>query len=258
MESTSLPKIMVAPNGARRDRSHHANIPLTKDDLISTVIECQNAGADGAHLHIRDDQGAHLIDAECYQSLLERLEQATPKMYLQVTSEAAGKYEANQQQAMMRALKPRFVSVALREMVRKPEDWPQASEFYSWAATNNVQIQHILYSSQELRTFLSAVGKASIPGAHHLLQFVLGTYDGKKISEPSQVSTFTELLQAADESLTFDWMLCAFGKEETPCLLEAIKQGGKARIGFENSLWNADGSLAKSNAERVAELVSYL
>lgn len=51
-----------------------------------------------------------------------------------------------------------------------------------------------------------------------------------------------------------DWGLCAFGSNETDCLIEAIHRGGKARIGFENSLWNRDGSVAADNAERVREL----
>ena len=39
---------------------------------------------------------------------------------------------------------------------------------------------------------------------------------------------------------------------------DAAGKGGKTRIGFENSLYNRDGSLADSNAQRVRELVSAL
>jgi uncharacterized protein (DUF849 family) len=46
--------------------------------------------------------------------------------------------------------------------------------------------------------------------------------------------------------------VCAFGTGETDCLAAALKAGGSARVGFENSLWNADGSLAASNEARVA------
>ena len=256
--TTPLPSIMVAPNGARRNQIHHPNIPITDDALIDAVIKCQQAGADGAHLHIRDEKGAHIIDANRYQIILDRLVKSVPEMYLQVTSESANFYEADQQQAMMRALKPHYVSVAMREMVRKPSDWQQATSFYNWADSSNVHIHHILYSPIELKTFLSAVGKNLIPGNHHLLQFVLGNYEGTKISQPDHVSDFTDIIKTAKTELTFDWMVCAFGKEETTCLLEAIRQGGKARIGFENSLWNSDGSVANDNAERVAELVSCL
>jgi uncharacterized protein (DUF849 family) len=48
--------------------------------------------------------------------------------------------------------------------------------------------------------------------------------------------------------------VCAFGQNETTCLRAAYLAGGKVRIGFENSLLNADGSFAADNAERVAEI----
>ncbi len=51
-------------------------------------------------------------------------------------------------------------------------------------------------------------------------------------------------------------MVCAFGHGETAALAAALKAGGKARVGFENSLWNADGSLARDNAERVAAIAA--
>ena len=53
-----------------------------------------------------------------------------------------------------------------------------------------------------------------------------------------------------------DWMVCAFGVGETDHLARALSLGGKVRVGFENSLWRQDGSLAKDNAERVRDIVA--
>lgn len=256
--ASPLPKIMVAPNGARRNKTHHPALPMTSAEIVETVIACQTAGADGAHLHIRDTVGEHALNAAQYNDLLNNLRPQVPDMYLQITSEAAGRYSADSQQKMMHVLKPRHVSVGLREMVRGEDDWTTATKFYAWAAQNSVEIQHIVYSKKELQWFLDSVAEGKIPGHHHLMQFVLGTYDGTQKSDPAQIEGFTTLLNGASAPLTFDWMLCAFGAEETDCLVEAIKCGGKARIGFENSLWHRDGSVAASNAERITELVSCL
>lgn len=254
--TTSLPQIMVAPNGARRNKSHHKAIPISHVELVETAIACQNAGADGIHLHIRDENAEHLLDAGSYAKLVEGISSAVPEMYLQVTSEAAGKYTAAQQIEMVRALKPANVSVALREMVPDENAWPQAREFYQWAAKSNVSVQHILYSLQELEAFLQALADEKIPGSNHLIQFVLGNYQGTQISRPENIQPLLDLLSRVEGPHQFDWMLCAFGKEETECLAEAVRLGGKARVGFENSLWNSDGSTARDNAERVAEVVS--
>lgn len=247
--TTVLPKIMVAPNGARRGHSDHPALPVTDDELLDAAKACQSAGADGIHLHIRDADGLHLLDAARYQALLDRMSDAVPGMYLQVTSEAAGRYDTDVQQDIVRALRPDNVSVALREMVRSPADWASATAFYSWAVEHEVNIQHIVYSNAELEQFIAACDTGKIPGDHHLMQLVLGTYDGTQISNPAAIKAFVDQMAASD--LSFDWMLCAFGKEETDCLVQAARLGGKARVGFENSLWHPDGTTARDNAERV-------
>ncbi|MEP4197892.1 MAG: 3-keto-5-aminohexanoate cleavage protein [Aliishimia sp.] len=249
-----LPRLMVAPNGARRGRAAHTALPLTDADLVKTAIACQKAGADGIHIHIRDDQGLHLLDAGRYRALLDQLDDAVPELYLQVTSEAAGRYDSKTQCDVVKALKPKHVSVALREMVRGDDDWADATDFYNWAKENGVDIQHIVYSPDELRGFLEACASGRIPGDHHLLQLVLGTYDGSQISRPESIKDFTDLMSTS--GLSLDWGLCAFGVEETSCLVEAVRCGGKARVGFENSLWHADGTLAQDNAARVSEVLA--
>lgn len=40
---SSLPKIMVAPNGARRGKSDHPAIPISPTELVETVVACRNA-----------------------------------------------------------------------------------------------------------------------------------------------------------------------------------------------------------------------
>ncbi|MEP6019529.1 MAG: 3-keto-5-aminohexanoate cleavage protein [Paracoccaceae bacterium] len=244
-----LPNIMVAPNGARRGYKDHPALPVTDDDIVANAKACFAAGADGIHLHIRDADGLHLLDVGRYQTLLDRLRDAVPDLYLQVTSEAAGRYDTATQQQIIRDLQPDHVSVAMREMVREPTDWPAATAFYEWAKQADVHVQHIVYSQEELGQFIAACNAGQIPGKHHLMQLVLGTYDGTQISEPSALMGFVD--QMAQSDLDFDWMLCAFGKEETDCLVQAARLGGKARVGFENSLWHADGSVAQDNAARV-------
>lgn len=249
---TPLPRLMVAPNGARRGKADHPALPITDDELIETARACQVAGADGIHMHIRDDAGKHLLDAGRYQALLDRMGDEVPGLYMQVTSEAAGLYDTDQQQEMMRQLRPAYISIGLREMVRSPEDWPQAQDFYNWAADSGVEIQHILYAPAEVETFVDALNAGHIPGQAQSVLFVQGTYaNGPKDAVP--LEEFLAPLAGAD-GISFDWMLCAFGVTETASLVRAAELGGKARVGFENSLWNADGSVAQDNAARVREV----
>ncbi|MGY3439936.1 3-keto-5-aminohexanoate cleavage protein [Marinovum sp. KMM 9879] len=245
---TPLPRLMVAPNGARRGKADHPELPITDAEMIATARACQQAGADGIHLHIRDAAGRHLLDAGRYRALLAALEEAVPGMYLQVTSEAAGAYEAEEQREMVRALRPAHISIGLREMVRSPDDWPVARDFYRWAAESGVGVQHILYSPHEVQAFVSAWDSGLIPEVPQMLLFVQGSYaNGAQDSVPLE----DYLAPLADSGRAFDWMACAFGPEETASLVRAAELGGKARVGFENSLWHSDGTLARDNAERV-------
>jgi uncharacterized protein (DUF849 family) len=247
-----LPRLMVAPNGARRGKEAHSALPVTDDEIVETARACHAAGADGIHLHIRDAQGLHEIDVGHYQAVLDRLAKEVPQMYLQVTSESADRYSAVEQRAMMRELRPAHISVALREMVRQPNDWAEAADFYDWARISDVDVQHILYAPSEVRSFVQAIHDGRIPGKTHLIQFVQGTYANGPKDSVALADYLAELEKA--DGMTFDWGLCAFGAAETDSLVQAARLGGTARVGFENSLWHKDGTLAVDNAARVHEV----
>ena len=83
--------------------------------------------------------------------------------------------------------------------------------------------------------------------------FVLGRYSQNQQSQISDLIPFIDTLNQGVQ--TYDWAVCAFGRNETACALKAFELGGKCRVGFENSIWNDDGGIAKNNAERVAEII---
>ena len=87
---------------------------------------------------------------------------------------------------------------------------------------------------------------------HTQLLFVLGRYTQGQQSHPNTLDAFIDILK--EHHLKADWAVCAFGSQETQCAKRAFLLGGKARIGFENSLWNDDGRRAENNAERIIEV----
>ncbi len=246
---------MVAPNGARRGKADHPNLPVTIPEIVETAVACWDAGATGIHAHVRDAEGLHTLHAGLYRQLMAALSEAVPDMFVQITSEAAGRFSPLEQRSMVAGLKPPSVSVALREMIPDAAELPAARRFYHWAARKGIAVHHIAYSRAELERVLALVSDGTIPGTAHQLMLVLGSYDGSRTSDPDDIPALIEPIRSAPPDWDLDWMLCAFGPSETPCLARALELGGKARVGFENSLWNADGSLARDNAERVAEIV---
>lgn len=249
-----LPRLMVAPNGARRGKSDHPALPIQLDELVETAVSCRKASAEGLHLHVRDENGDHSLDVGRYREAIAAIERAVPDLFIQVTSEAAGRFGPEAQMQMIRDLRPSSVSLAPSELLRAPVDTASAKAFYSWALDNGICIHHIVYSPEQLRQALQLIDDGIIPGTDHQLQLVIGSYAGTQASRPEDLEPFLKLINARKDDLALDWMICAFGPAETACLSYAAKRGGKVRVGFENSIWNADGSLAKSNVERVAEV----
>ncbi|MEC9470708.1 MAG: 3-keto-5-aminohexanoate cleavage protein [Pseudomonadota bacterium] len=252
-----LSLIMVAPNGARRTKADHSALPMTIAETVVAAKACLEAGASALHAHVRDLTGAHVLDAGLYRELLSEMRVAVPQMQVQITTEAVGKYTPEEQRELVYKVKPDAVSVAIREMVPEGGE-DQAKAFYHWAFDHECAVQHIVYSADDLDRFFDLAAAGTLAGESHQLLFVLGRYAAGQESAPEDLVPFLEKLAERGKGQSLDWAVCAFGHRETECLVEAVRRGGKARIGFENGLWNRTGERAIDNADRVSDLVSAL
>ncbi|MEI5676768.1 MULTISPECIES: 3-keto-5-aminohexanoate cleavage protein [Mesorhizobium] len=248
----ALPLIMVAPNGARRTKADHPALPMTIDEIAQTALACRRAGAGAIHAHVRGADGGHILDAGLYAALLKRLAEKVPDMAVQISTEAVGLYSAPEQMQLVRTLRPKAISVALRELCPAQADEAAAEAFYAWCACEGIDVQHILYDDADVGRLGDLIARGVVPVGAPSVIYVLGRYSVNQESTPDDLAPF--LAAAADLSEAPDWMVCAFGRGETACLEAALRAGGKVRVGFENSLWNADGGIAASNEERVAEI----
>nr|WP_276562487.1 3-keto-5-aminohexanoate cleavage protein [Hoeflea prorocentri] len=247
---------MVAPNGARRGKADHPALPVTIAETVRAAVSCYEAGAGAIHAHVRDAEGRHVLDAGLYRELIGELASAVPDMAVQITTEAVGRYSPADQRELVRDVMPAHVSVALREMLPDDGERVASRDFYHWAADAGMKVQHILYEAADLASLFSLIGEGVIPAGSLQVLFVLGRYTEGQQSEVADMDPFLAELGLRDGIEEVDWALCAFGRNETDCLVEAIRRGGKARIGFENNLLNRDGLVATDNAERVRELVA--
>lgn len=252
----TLPRIMLAPNGARRGKADHPALPVTIAEIVEAARDGYEAGAGALHAHVRDAQGAHVLDAGLYAELIAEMARVVPMMPVQITTEAAGRYTPAAQRQVLERLTPDGVSVALGEML-SDGDKAAARRFYHRQADAGVAVQHILYSPSEVRTLAAEIEAGTIPRTDLQCLFVIGQYGtGQEVSNPAALAGFCTML--AELPVTADWAACAFGRSETACLAAAFAAGGKARVGFENNLWHTDGSLAHDNADRVAAVAALL
>jgi len=242
-----LPTIMVAPNGARRTKADHPALPMSVSELAATAAACMAAGADAIHLHVRDDDGRHSLDVGRYRDAMAAVGEAAPDMAIQITTESAGRYDVAEQYALLDSLRPAWASLSVREMARDPAI---AIRTYLCAKEAGIRIQHILYSPSCVDQLQCWVSEGVISEAHTDVLFVLGKYAQSGESRPLEI----EPLQTLAAENQWSWTICAFGRYEHDCLVEALRRGGRARVGFENNLYASDGTLLPDNSTSVAML----
>lgn len=256
---TRLPRIMLAPTGARRTKADHPELPLSVAEITATAIACQRAGAGAIHAHIRDPDGRHSLDTGLYAELLAALHSACPDLPVQLTTESVGLYSPAQQRACLAALRPDGFSIALTEMLADG-DIPAARRSYFAAQEAGIAIQHILYTPEDVALLAHHLALGTFPAPEQAglqLMLVLGRYTPGQQSTPAMLTPYLSALQTLPPNAGQpDWAICAFGPGETACLYHALQSGGKVRVGFENSLWHSDGSLARDNADRVAVIAA--
>ena len=254
-EPTILPPLMVAPNGARLTDDDHPAVPVTIPQIVAAARDCAAAGAGAMHFHVRDAAKAHILDAGLYREALAELAIAVPEMHHQMTTETVGRYGPEDMRAVTRAVVPPGVSIGVPEMI--PSGMPSAEDaaFYGWLADAGIRTQHICYQPEQLRLLGALLETAGLPKQGAWCLFVIGHYTGA-VSDPALIDSF--LAEMRDAGIDGDWAICAFREEEAACIRHAVSLGGKLRVGFENSMIMADGSIASDNAARVSEAAAML
>ncbi len=242
--------IAVAPNGARKLKSDHPAVPLSADDLGHCAAQCRDEGATMIHLHVRQADGRHSLDADLYRAAMAAVRrEAGMDMIVQATSEAAGIYSRQEQMAAMRALMPEACSLAIREIVPDAEAESDAAGFLAELYGAGVLLQYILYSDSDLHRFHDLKARGIVPGSRHAVLFVLGRYSAGQVSDPVDLLPFLQDWSHTDGAFA----VCAFGPKESACALTTLGLNGHARIGFENNLHLSDGSMAADNAALVRQ-----
>ncbi len=241
--------IMCAPNGARRTKADHRNIPISPDELAACAEEILEAGASIMHLHVRDKNGKHSLSVDRYRAAIKAIRARVGQdLVLQVTTEAVGIYSRSEQMEMVRALEPEAVSIALREICPQDSDETSTADFFGWMVERKIFPQIILYNQSDMERFerMRSMGLFASPSPFVL--GVLGTYASKGAENTEDQRMFYEALASSD----VPWAACGFGSHEYSLATKTAESGGHVRVGFENNLLRADGVQVKNNAELVS------
>ena len=243
-----LPKIMIAPNGARPKKKDHFEVPVTINEIVETAKLCFNEGAEGIHFHLRDEKGDHILNSEMCLKALNDLQSSVPNMHLQITTETVGRYSPSEMRKLAYKVSPPGISIGIREMIPSRNPSEEDIKLYQVLTEDGTKIQHICYDPEDLDLLCDVLNKGKISKDGTWCLFVIGHYSGK-VSDPNKIPLFLNKL--SDNNLNADWAVCAFAKEEIDCLKKAVSLGGKIRVGFENSMLMPNGEMAPNNHTKV-------
>ncbi|CAE6925081.1 3-keto-5-aminohexanoate cleavage enzyme [Vibrio sp. B1ASS3] len=244
--------IIVAPNGARKTKQDHDQLPITIEEMVAEAKACQTAGATMIHLHARDTQGRHSLEVNDNLEIYHAVKAAVgDSMIVQLTTEAVGMYLPQQQMALIKAVKPEAASFALRELIPDEQSEEQGFVFFDWVAAQGILSQIILYDQADIERYFSLRERGVLPKHNQHALVVLGRYHEAQQSSPWDLRAL-HLERFIEENVRC--AVCAFGAREQDCLTHAMLLGLDVRVGFENNHLSSNGQLAKSNAEQVQRL----
>jgi prepilin-type processing-associated H-X9-DG protein len=245
--------LAVAPNGARKTKADHPAVPIGPAELAAEAARCREAGVAMIHLHVRDANDKHSLDADAYALATAAVRREVGDgMIIQMTTEAVGIYSSAEQMAAVRAVRPEAASLAVRELCPDEAAVPAFAGFLTWMAGERIMPQYILYAPEDAAQFVDLHKRGVIPGGRPFLLYVLGRYTAGQKSVPADLLPYL----AETGTLDADWAICAFGARECGCALTAAALGGHVRVGLENNILMADGSVAPDNAALAGQVAA--
>ncbi len=129
------------------------------------------------HLHVRDADGAHVLDAEAYRTAIARILDAVgDQLVVQITSESMGRYTPAEQMRAVLETNPEAVSLALRELAPEKKDEPLFSDFLNRLKRMRVWPQIVLYTADEAACLAAMRAEGLIPFERLAVLHVLGRF----------------------------------------------------------------------------------
>ncbi len=242
--------IVVAPVGA--NIAPPSVNPVSAEAVAAEVVACARAGAAMVHLHVRDEAGEATGDTAVFARTLDCI-RASSDIVIQGSTGGLGTLSL---EARCVALEDPRVEVASLNMGsvnfgeavyinRMPDIRYWAGRMADTRVVPELEIfeSGMLSAARQLMDegVLQPPCYANLPlGAHWALP-----------ADPRSILFITSLLPDG-----MRWSVAHDGRTDLSLLAAAIGMGASAvRVGFEDSVWQAPGQAARTNADLVAQVM---
>jgi uncharacterized protein (DUF849 family) len=271
--------VTCAVTGSIHTPSMSPHLPVTPQEIAEAAIGAAQAGASVVHLHARDPvDGRPTQDPALFAQFLPAIMQACDVVINITTGGAATMTIEERLQPALR-FAPEVASLNMGSMnfglypmlARYPElrhDWERS---YLEGSVDRIfkntfqDIERILTSCSRngTRFEIECYDIGHLYTAAHFLErgvlqaplFIQGVFGilGGIGAHPEDVA---HMKRTADRLFGDDYVFSVLGagRNQMPVATQSLLMGGHARVGLEDSLWDAPGQLARSNAQQVQRI----
>jgi len=245
--------ITVAPTGAESEKSAVPVLPVTLDELVTTAIQCREAGASIIHVHIRDADARPTLDIGRLTDTVRALREAID-LIVQLSTGGAVTDGFDARLAVLDAA-PDGCSLTCGtvnfgdEVFMNP--WPFMCELYVRTQERGVVPEFELFDLGHVAALHRLLDKFGAPhGGHVHCDLVMGVPGGMA----GDAATLVQAVSALPEGAT--WSATGVGRTSLPVMFAALAAGGHLRVGMEDTITFSRGRPVASNSELVARAAS--
>lgn len=246
--SSARTLITVAPTGAETTKAAAPALPITLDELLTTAIECETAGAAMIHVHVRDELGRPTLELERLRETVAALRERT-SLVVQLSTGGAVTDRFEDRLRVLEA-EPDACSLTCGS-VNFGDDifanpWPFVAELYQRTQALQVVPEFELFDLGHVWTLHRLLDTFGPPhGGHVHCDLVMGVPGGMPGTAATLVAVVADLPAGAS------WSATGIGRTTLAVALAALSAGGHLRVGMEDTLAFAKGRPVTGNAELV-------
>ena len=272
--------ITCAVTGSIHTPSMSPHLPVTADEIADQAIGAAKAGAAILHLHARHPEtGRPSAEVDHFMGFLPRIH-AECDAVLNLSTGGSAIMSLDQRLAAPKRVEPEMASLnmgsmnfALYPMAERITDWQHDWEKPFLEGTDDLVFKN---TPRDIGRILTDLGKdrgarfefecydlshlymlkhfvdRGFVQAPLFIQFVFGVLGGMG-PDPENL---THMVRIADKLFGEDYMfsVLAAGRHQMPLITMAAAMGGHVRVGLEDSLTIARGTLAENNAQQVEKI----
>lgn len=246
--------ITAAVTGSRPTKAMNPAVPYSPEEIAGAAIECCQAGAAIAHIHVRHPEtGAPDYRIELFREVVDRIRERC-EMLINLTTSGLHIPEPDviEKRLWPVTLKPDLCSLDIGSLNFQDAAFINPPQWGETAAKrmrqHGVKPEIEVFEAGHIYQARSLIEAGHIE-APPFFQLCMGAKWGLEANAEDLLFLKSKLPENAQ------WSVLGVGRGQLPMITMGILLGGHVRVGFEDNLYLGEGRLAQSNAEFVEKAV---